>query len=96
MDGVEDGQDVEVVIDFAPKDTLDLEAFYADLEKIGTSIQVGEGDGLYRMHIHVETEKQDEPEALIRKMGSISKIYKENLVEQMEKIKAKKERDYIP
>ncbi len=90
MDAVEDGQDVEVVIDFAPYKTLDLESFYKDLSKIGTSIQVGEGDGLYRMHIHTETEKQDEPELLIKKMGEIYKVYKEDLVEQMKRIEAKK------
>jgi len=90
MDSVEDGQDVEVVIDFAPYNTLDLEMFYEDLGKIGTSIQVGEGDGLYRMHIHTETEKQDEPEALIRQIGEIHKVYKEDLQEQMKRIEAKK------
>lgn len=90
MEGVEDGQDVEVVIDFAPYNTLDLEAFYEDLGKIGTSIQVGEGDGLYRMHIHTETDKQDEPEVLIRQLGEIHKVYKEDLVEQIKRIEAKK------
>ncbi len=100
MDVVEDGQDVEVVVDFAPYKTLDLEAFYEDLSKIGTSIQVGEGDGLYRMHIHTETAKQDEPEALIRQMGEIYKVYKEDLVEQMKRIEAKKSEivfnDFVP
>lgn len=100
MDSVEDGQDVEVVVDFAPYNTLDLEAFYEDLSKIGTSIQVGEGDGLYRMHIHTETAKQDEPEALIKQMGEIYKIYKEDLVEQMKRIEAKKSEivfnDFVP
>ncbi len=90
MEAVEDGQDVEVVIDFAPYKTLDLESFYQDLSKIGTSIQVGEGDGLYRMHIHTETEKQDEHESLIKNMGEIYKIYKEDLVDQMKRIEAKK------
>lgn len=90
MDVIEDGQDVEVVIDFAPYNTLDLESFYEDLGKIGTSIQVGEGDGLYRMHIHTETAKQDEPEALIKHIGEIHKVYKEDLVEQMKRIEAKK------
>lgn len=90
MENVEDGQDVEVVIDFTPHEKLDLESFYNDLAMIGTSIQVGEGDGLYRMHIHVETEKQDEPEALIKSMGQISKIYKEDLKDQMKRIEAKK------
>lgn len=100
MDNVEDGQDVEVVIDFTPYKTLDLESFYNDLVKIGTSIQVGEGDGLYRMHIHTEMDKQDEPEALIKQMGEIYKVYKEDLVEQMKKIEAKKNEikfnDFIP
>lgn len=90
MEGVEEGQDVEVVIDFTPRETLDLEAFYNDLAKMGTSIQVGEGDGLYRMHIHTETAKQDEPEALIKTMGEISKIYKEDLRDQMKRIEEKK------
>ena len=90
MDVIEDGQEVEVVIDFAPYNTLDLESFYEDLGKIGTSIQVGEGDGLYRMHIHTETAKQDEPEALIKHIGEIHKVYKEDLVEQMKRIEAKK------
>jgi len=33
MDVIEDGQEVEVVIDFAPYNTLDLESFYEDLGK---------------------------------------------------------------
>lgn len=90
MDDVEDGQDVEVVIDFAPYQTLDLESFYHELAKIGTSIQVGEGDGLYRMHIHTETDKQDEPEGFIKTLGEIYKIYKEDLSEQMRRIADKK------
>lgn len=91
MEDVEEGQDVEVIIDFTPDDPLDLESFYDSLSTMGTSIQVGEGDGLYRMHIHTETAKQDEPEAMIRKLGEIHKIYKEDLVEQMKRIEAKKE-----
>ena len=79
-----------MVIDFTPYQALDLKAFYDDLSLIGTSIQVGEGDGLYRMHIHTEAQKQDEPEALIKKLGEISKIYKEDLAEQMRRIEAKK------
>ncbi|MBP9675923.1 MAG: DAK2 domain-containing protein [Anaerolineaceae bacterium] len=100
MDDVEEGQDVEVIIDFTPETPLDLESFYESLATMGTSIQVGEGDGLYRMHIHTETAKQDEPEAMIRKMGEIHKIYKEDLVEQMKRIEAKKEEisfiDFVP
>ena len=100
IEDIEDGQDVEVVIDFTPYQALDLKAFYDDLSLIGTSIQVGEGDGLYRMHIHTEAQKQDEPEALIKKLGEISKIYKEDLAEQMRRIEAKKNEitfnDFVP
>ena len=46
MDEIEPGQDYEVIVDFRPTNTLDLEKFYSDLEEIGTSIQVGEGDGI--------------------------------------------------
>ena len=53
METVEPGQDYEVVIDFTPNDGFNLEKYYESLEEIGTSIQVGEGDGMYRMHIHV-------------------------------------------
>ena len=53
MQVVEEGQDFEVVVDFRPPATFDLRVFYSELEKMGTSIQVGEGEGMYRMHIHV-------------------------------------------
>ena len=56
MESIEPGQDFEVIVDFKPNNSLDLSTFYADLEHMGTSIQVGEGDGMYRLHIHVPTE----------------------------------------
>ncbi len=84
MEAVEEGQDVEVVIDFNPRGTFDLDSFYNDLSKIGTSIQVGEGDGIYRMHIHVEVAKQNQPLEYISTIGSWSKVAMENLKLQME------------
>lgn len=84
MESVEEGQDYEVVIDFSPKDALDLDSFYAELGKIGTSIQVGEGDGFYRMHIHVPTEKRFEPIDYTMKLGTVHKVAIENLIAQME------------
>ncbi len=84
MDSIEPGQDYEVVVDFIPQGTLDLQKFYGDLEKIGTSIQVGEGEGMYRMHIHVTTEKRYEPIDYVMGMGTITKIAMENLLAQME------------
>lgn len=84
FDAVEPGQDYEVVIDFTPKDTFNLEAYYEELSKIGTSIQVGEGDGLYRMHIHVPTDNRYQPIDHTMTLGTVSKVMIENLVAQME------------
>lgn len=79
----EPGQDYEVIVDFTPHNTLELTTFYDELEEIGTSIQVGEGDGLYRMHIHVPTEKRYDPIEYTMSLGTISKVYIENLMEQV-------------
>jgi DAK2 domain fusion protein YloV len=84
MNSVEPGQDYEVIVDFEPHEPLVLESYYEDLEKIGTSIQVGEGDGLYRMHIHVPTEKRYEPIDYTMTLGTISKVHIENLMIQMD------------
>jgi DAK2 domain fusion protein YloV len=84
-DEVEDGQDFEIVVDFKPSGELDLQRFYEDLSHIGTSVQVGEGDEVYRMHIHVPTENKYEPIELVNKYGSVQKVYIENLLEQMGK-----------
>jgi DAK2 domain fusion protein YloV len=84
MESVEPGQDYEVVVDFRPFQELDLEKFYEGLTEIGTSIQVGEGDGMYRMHIHVPTEKRYEPIDYTMTLGTITKVQIENLLAQME------------
>ena len=83
---IEPGQDYEVIVDFRPQGSLNLEEFYSRLEEIGTSIQVGEGEGLYRMHIHVEEDKRYEPIDYTMSLGTITKVYIENLIEQMEEI----------
>lgn len=90
FDEVEEGQDVEVVVDFQPNKELNLELFYQELSKMGTSIQVGEGDGMYRMHIHVEDGRQTEPIQYIASLGTWTKIAMENLRAQMEKEKSSK------
>jgi len=91
MESVEEGQDYEVVVDFYPKGILDLQAFYGKLETMGTSIQVGEGDGMYRMHIHVPLEKRYEPIDYIMTLGTITKISMENLQAQIEDIQQSKD-----
>jgi fatty acid kinase len=90
MEVVEEGQDYEVVVDFFPSGQLDLPSFYGRLEDMGTSIQVGEGDGMYRMHIHVPTEKRYEPIDYIMGIGTITKVAMENLLAQMDDIQKSK------
>ena len=89
MEEVEPGQDYEVVVDFRPNNNLDLEKFYSDLSDMGTSIQVGEGDGMYRMHIHVPTDKRYEPIEYTMGLGTVTKVAIENLLAQMEDQKGK-------
>ncbi|GAB4529114.1 MAG: DAK2 domain-containing protein [Anaerolineales bacterium] len=86
MESVEPGQDYEVVVDFRPHAPLDLQSFYTGLEQMGTSIQIGEGDGMYRMHIHVPTEKRYEPIDYILTLGTVTKVAIENLLAQMEEL----------
>ncbi len=81
-DASEPGQDWEVVVDFEPEQDFDLQAFYGRLDEMGTSIQVGEGEGMYRMHIHVPDEAQYEPIDYIRTFGTITKVAIENLMIQ--------------
>jgi dihydroxyacetone kinase-like predicted kinase len=86
MEDVEAGQDWEVVVDFRPTGSFELQAFYARLEAMGTSIQVGEGEGMYRMHIHTPLEKRYEPIDYIMGIGTITKVAMENLLAQMDEI----------
>jgi len=90
MEQVEEGQDYEVVVDFLPSSEFDLQRFYGRLEQMGTSIQVGEGEGMYRMHIHVPLEKRYEPIDYIMGIGTITKVAMENLLAQMDDIQKNK------
>jgi len=82
-ESVEAGQDFEVVIDFRPGEPLNLDSFYARLQEMGTSIQVGQGDEFYRLHIHVPTDKRYEPIDYVMSLGSVTKIAVENLQVQL-------------
>jgi DAK2 domain fusion protein YloV len=86
LENIEPGQDFEVVVDFHPTEELNIPQFYEDLEQIGTSIQLGEGDGIYRMHIHVPANKVYEPIKYTESLGMVTKAAIENLRAQMEKI----------
>ena len=91
---IEPGQDYEVVVDFHPRKELELAAFYDRLSEMGTSIQVGEGDEMYRMHIHVPTENLYAPINYIMELGTVTKVAIENLIAQMEDIRKAKESEY--
>jgi DAK2 domain fusion protein YloV len=88
MQEVEEGQDFEVVVDFYPEAELNLQSFYGKLEEMGTSIQVGEGEGMYRMHIHVPLANRYLPIDYIMGLGTITKVAMENLVAQVSEKKA--------
>ncbi len=95
LNSAEPGQDYEVIVDFQPHQPLVLESFYQELENIGTSIQVGEGDGIYRMHIHVPTDKRYEPIDYTMTLGTITKVHIENLMIQTGPIAGKAKEDPI-
>jgi DAK2 domain fusion protein YloV len=86
---IEPGQDWEIVLDFAPKEPLVMDSFYDDLGEIGTSIQLGEGDGFYRLHIHVPKENKNLPVEYVENLGTVYSEKTENLMIQMEQRKKK-------
>ena len=92
---IEPGQDYEIVVDFKPAEPLNLERFYADLIDMGTSIQVGEGDGMYRMHIHVPTDKRYQPIDYVMGLGTVTKVAIENLMAQMEDIENEQQAGHL-
>ncbi|MBL7163504.1 MAG: DAK2 domain-containing protein [Anaerolineales bacterium] len=91
MQTVEPGQDYEIVVDFRPNEPLVLEKYFSALEEMGTSIQIGEGDGMYRMHIHVPTEKRYEPIDYTMTLGTITKVHIENLLAQMDELERERQ-----
>lgn len=96
MEAVEPGQEWEVVVDFRPRTQLELPSLYARLENIGTSIQVGEGDGLYRVHVHLLKTKRYEPIELAEELGTVVNVHMENLIDQMEGIQGKGKEADLP
>ena len=93
-ESIEPGQDYEVVVDFIPRNELQLSIFYDRLLEIGTSVQVGEGEGNYRMHIHVPAENMYAPINYILTLGVVTKVEIENLIAQMDEIRRKQQSTY--
>jgi DAK2 domain fusion protein YloV len=83
LESVEPGQEWETVVDFRPQTALDLPTFYSRLASMGTSIQVGEGDGVYRVHIHLLKSRRYEPIALVEEYGPVTQVHMENLLDQI-------------
>ncbi len=82
-EAIEPGQDWEVIVDFRPHSPFKVDEFYHQLDEMGTSIQVGEGEGIYRMHIHVPNELRFKPIEYIDGLGTVTNVSIENLMEQM-------------
>ncbi len=89
LEAVEPGQDWEVVVDFRPRQEIELPIFYKQLEQIGTSIQVGAGDNIYRVHVHLPKEKRHEPIELAESLGVVVNVHMENLLAQMGDIQSR-------
>lgn len=81
-DLIEPGQDWEVVVDFKSQSDLDIDKLYRDLEALGTSIQLGQGDGMHRMHIHTRDQEQYKPIDYCRSLGTVTRVSIENLMVQ--------------
>jgi DAK2 domain fusion protein YloV len=81
---IEEGQDYEVIVDFSPFGTLDLQKFYQRLEDMGTSIQLGQGEDIYRLHIHVPEDKRYAPIEYAIEIGTVKKVAIENLRAQVD------------
>jgi dihydroxyacetone kinase-like predicted kinase len=83
---IEEGQDWEVVVDFRPNPDFDLPSYREGLADIGTSLQIAEGDGLIRMHIHVADADEYQPIEYTKRSGTVTNIAIENLMDQMTQI----------
>ena len=96
LDAAEPGQEWEVIVDFRPQGVLHLPTLYERLSAMGTSIQVGEGDGLYRVHVHLLKVKRHAPIELVEELGTVVKVHMENLLDQLEATPAGGGTDDLP
>ncbi|MDP6769670.1 MAG: hypothetical protein QF704_03120, partial [Anaerolineales bacterium] len=60
-----------------------LDIFYAKLESVGTSIQIGEGEDVLKVHIHLRKDKRFEPITLAEDVGTVINVHMENLIHQI-------------
>ena len=83
LEAVDSSQEWEVVVDLQPYEESILDIFYGKLESIGTSIQIGEGDEVLRVHIHLPKDKRFEPITLAEDVGTVVNVHMENLIHQI-------------
>lgn len=81
---VEAGQDWEVVMDVALRGDASTRDLQALLEPIGTSLQIGEGEGVCRVHLHLAEGRQDQAIETARGAGVVLRATLENLRAQVE------------
>ena len=83
QESIEPGQDWEVVADLRPNSLFALPSMNDGLSGLGTSIQIGEGDGIYRVHIHVPEGTQYRTVDYLRTQGTVTHVRLENLLIQL-------------
>ncbi|HEY4688637.1 MAG TPA: DAK2 domain-containing protein [Anaerolineae bacterium] len=88
LEGVEEGQDYELVFDVKPHPGLDLDRMYQQLSRFGTSIQVGGGDDEMKIHIHVPTDNFYTTQEYAFTLGTITRVAIENLQDQIAGLQA--------
>jgi hypothetical protein len=88
LEGIEEGQDFELIFDLKPRPDLDWNTMHQQLSTFGTSIQVGWGDEALKIHIHVPTEKFYRTQEYAFTLGTVTNIAVENLQEQLAEMQA--------
>lgn len=83
LEAVDPSQEWEVVVDLQPYEDAMLDIFYAKLESVGTSIQIGEGADVLKVHIHLRKDKRFEPITLAEDVGTVINVHMENLIHQI-------------
>lgn len=83
QESIEPGQDWEVVADLRPNPQFALPSLNDSLSGLGTSIQIGEGEGIYRVHIHVPEGTQYRAIDYLRTQGTVTHVRLENLMIQL-------------
>ncbi len=76
---VEPGQDWEVVVDLRLPGQAAADSIRRSLARLGTSLQIGQGDGWCRVHIHVADGCERLVTEALRRLGAVCSVNIENL-----------------